>query len=335
MHKILLVYDDYTELNNVQSTLKKIGFDCVGISSEFTLSQQVVSFNPDIVIGSGKGPKVTPLGVGRRLKEMPRWNGKTILIFSGAKPKPEELIKIRMDVVLEMPVSIPRLVQVLASLTDQDERALLTKLAHKVAAQADAARQALKNAQKEKERDNIFVSGTGAPDNKIAEMEAALKKARTAENKAGGQTGQDQDQDFFVAKGEVPNADSSAPSETKEEPTVSDLTPDKMRVNWDEFTTELFGKTAKQANPSLDVTPEDAKRHQNELKIHGVKLAEKVKKYDKFTKNLTLSSESGLKKTETRKAQKELRKSLNEDDLQSQDELRREFTKALFKNKKK
>src|SRR5690349_733716 len=98
MSKVLLIYEDYTELNSVQIVLKKVGFDCLGISSEFTTQQQVLQFNPDIVIAFGKGPKVSSVSVGRRLKEMPRWGGRAVLIFpAGFKPRAEDLIKIRMD----------------------------------------------------------------------------------------------------------------------------------------------------------------------------------------------------------------------------------------------
>ncbi|HRO68711.1 MAG TPA: hypothetical protein PL182_14150, partial [Pseudobdellovibrionaceae bacterium] len=81
MNKVLLAYEDYSEMLTIQSVLKKVGFDVLTTSSEFSLSEQVLSFNPEIIIGYGKGPKVSTLGVGRRLKDMPRWTGRVILIF--------------------------------------------------------------------------------------------------------------------------------------------------------------------------------------------------------------------------------------------------------------
>jgi hypothetical protein len=330
MHKVLLIYDDYTELNNVQTTLKKIGFDCVGISSEFSTNQQVLSFNPDVVVGFGKGTKVSSVGVGKRLKEMPRWNGKTVLIFSaGVKPKPEDLLKIRMDVVLEAPVPINRLVQVLASLTGQDDKALLNKLALKTQASLDSAKQAAKDAQKAKSQDSVFVSG--GKDQKGADVQ--VQKGTDPAAKRDAASGEfKNDPDFIVAKGATPDPD--ADKKVEVEPSAADVTPEKMRVNWDEFTTEIFGKTTKPANSALDVTPEDAKRHQTDLKIAAKTMGDRIKRYDKYTKNLLLAPDAGLKKTETRKVQRELMKEWKMDEIQSQDELRREFTKALFRNKK-
>ena len=313
MHKVLLIYDDYTELNNVQTTLKKIGFDVVGISNEFTASQQILSFNPDVVIGFGSSNKVSTVGVGKRLKEMPRWNGKSVLIFSkGSRPKPEDLLKIRMDVVLDAPVPLPRLVQVLASLTAQDDKALLNKLALKTQASLDSAKQAAKDAQKAKSGDTVFVSGSGK-DGK--------------DQKVGGDKN---NPDFSIVKGSAPDSEAG---QNPDEPSAADVTPEKMRVNWDEFTSELFGKTVKPANDAATVTPEDAKRHQNDLKIANKTMPDRIKRYDKYTKNLLLNPESGLKKTETRRVQKELLKEWKIEEVQSQDELRREFTKALFRKK--
>ena len=95
MNKILLVYEDYTDLMSVEATLKKVGFDVIGLSSEYSVAEQMLSFNPDVVVGSGRGGKVSSLGVGKRLKEMSRWQGKAILIFpANFKPTPQELLKI-------------------------------------------------------------------------------------------------------------------------------------------------------------------------------------------------------------------------------------------------
>ena len=58
MNKILLVYEDYADLMSVEGTLKKVGFDVIGLSSEYAIAEQVLAFNPDLVVGSGRGGKV-------------------------------------------------------------------------------------------------------------------------------------------------------------------------------------------------------------------------------------------------------------------------------------
>ncbi len=160
MSKVLLIFEDYTELNTLQFTLKKVGFDCIGISTEFGTSEQVISFNPDIVIASGKGPKVSTVGVGRRLKEMPRWTGKAVLIFaSGFKPKPEDLMKIRMDVVLEAPVENVRLIQVLAKLTNQDDQVLIEKLIKSMAQENTIKEASFIVGSNKSTSDKVYVGG--------------------------------------------------------------------------------------------------------------------------------------------------------------------------------
>lgn len=129
MNKILLVYEEYADLMSAENTLKRVGFDVIGLSSEYSVAEQIVAFNPDLVVGSGRGGKVTSLGVGKRLKEMLRWQGRSVLIFpANFKPGAQDLIKIRADLILEAPVPPVRLLQVIAKLLGQDEAVLLEKL---------------------------------------------------------------------------------------------------------------------------------------------------------------------------------------------------------------
>jgi DNA-binding response OmpR family regulator len=161
MLKILLVYDDFQELTSAELMLKKIGFDIVGITSEFSLAEQLLSFNPQIVVAQGRTAKVSTANVGRRLRESARWDGQSVLIFyPNAKPQPTELLKIRMDVGLEYPVEPTKMVQVLAQLGSLDSNQLLDKLIKSMA--ETAAIQANKeNAtfSSRSENSTVFVSG--------------------------------------------------------------------------------------------------------------------------------------------------------------------------------
>lgn len=129
MKKLLLVYDDFNEMTLTQSVLKKLGFDVVSISNEFVISQQLVSFGPDVVIVSGGSQKVNTISVAIRMKEMKKYPGKVLLILPPkVKPSPLDLGKMRMDLVMEPPVSIPALLQALSQLGGPDEEVLLEKL---------------------------------------------------------------------------------------------------------------------------------------------------------------------------------------------------------------
>ncbi len=39
-----------------------MGFDVIGLSSEYAVTEQIVAFNPDLVVGAGRGGKVSSLG---------------------------------------------------------------------------------------------------------------------------------------------------------------------------------------------------------------------------------------------------------------------------------
>ena len=129
MSKILLVFEDYTELMAMESTLKKVGFDVIGLTSEYSLSEQLIAFNPEVVVGYGHGNKVSSLGVGRRLKEATRWQGQSVLVFKAQqKPEPQDLLKVRSDLFLEAPITPRLMLQVLAKLLQLDEALLKEKM---------------------------------------------------------------------------------------------------------------------------------------------------------------------------------------------------------------
>ena len=52
MRKILLVIEDYHERTYLQTMLKKIGWDVIGLSTELGLSEQILTFRPDAIFAS-------------------------------------------------------------------------------------------------------------------------------------------------------------------------------------------------------------------------------------------------------------------------------------------
>lgn len=129
MRKVLLVYDDFNEMTLTESTLKKLGFDVVGISNEYLLSQKMLEFAPDTVVVAGGNSKVNSVSVSAKLKENKKFNGKVIVVLPpGLKINPHDLLRMRMDRIFEGPVSQKALIEGLAALMDQDQSALLEKL---------------------------------------------------------------------------------------------------------------------------------------------------------------------------------------------------------------
>ncbi|MCK6598704.1 MAG: hypothetical protein L6Q37_10100 [Bdellovibrionaceae bacterium] len=129
MSKVLLVYDDFAELSNLDSALKKVGFDVIALTNEYTIKDQVVTFNPDVIVICGDSSRVSTLSVGKKLKEMSRWQGKSILVFPPTyKIPPDDLLKIRMDMMLETRISLTKMIQVIAKYAGQDENLVVDRL---------------------------------------------------------------------------------------------------------------------------------------------------------------------------------------------------------------
>lgn len=129
MDRVLLVFDDLQYSGHLEMTLRKVGFDTETITNEYNLSEKLLTFNPDYIIVKGNSPRVSATQIGKKLKESVRYQGRVILIFpQDAEVKPEELIKLRMDLLLFEPISALRLVAHLLTLTTVDQDAIMDKL---------------------------------------------------------------------------------------------------------------------------------------------------------------------------------------------------------------
>lgn len=321
MSKVLLCYEDFSELMSTQTVLKKVGFDVLPISSEFGLTQQVLSFNPDIVVGYGKGPKVSTVGVGRRLKDMPRWTGSVVLIFPvGAKPGPSDLARIRMDMALEAPLEATRLIQVLANFTNQDAHLLIERML-KSAANEAANLQARSSGTDGSKDDSVFVTGSGKPttdswttkgSQDLEDFNRLMGVPSTggAQGKAGDSSPPPGETSQFVTSSPEAPPPGTAVSGTGESASDPLKAPVNVRGEPD------FGANIR------------AQLHQAEVTVH-----DKVKGYAKYLQKPLSTEKSALKRTDARKAQKELHKDWNDEELKDQDRLRRAFAEGLFKKK--
>lgn len=131
MDKVLLVFDDYSSMVQLEKAIRKLGFDVIGISNDVSLADQVVTFNPDSIVIYGKGQKVSSVRAAQKLREMLRWQGKVLLILQqGQKVQPEDLSSMRMDLVLEAPFENEKVIQILARFGGHDEGALLERYSH-------------------------------------------------------------------------------------------------------------------------------------------------------------------------------------------------------------
>ncbi len=128
MVKTLLVYDDFNELTLTESYLKKVGFDVVGVSNEVLIQDQILSFRPDIIVAQGNSSKVSSFSVGQKLKDNQRFQGKVVIIVpKDVRPSPQDLLKMKMDGLIETPVQPEKLIQVLCRLSGLQPNAFVEK----------------------------------------------------------------------------------------------------------------------------------------------------------------------------------------------------------------
>lgn len=319
MLKILLVYDDFQELTSVELMLKKIGFDVVGITSEFSLAEQLLAFNPQVVVAQGQSAKLSSAGVGKRLRESLRWDGQTILIFyPNAKPHPADILKMRMDVGLEYPVEPTKMVQVLAQLGGLDANQLLDKLIKNMAQESRENNMGSASPIADPKNEAVYVSGGKNQNDSAQNLKSAIapdQESGRVENKSlnTGSASEpmpvslDAPQPTFPLNPQDgdPNQAASSPFEmgTIQDPLLQELE-DLLQKN----------KSKPQAPPALN----DPLRAEKYARILGQ------------TDPISLSS---IKRQEAKSRMKDMVKNISKESLRDQDDLRREFVKALFKRK--
>ena len=370
---------------SVEGTLKKVGFDVIGLSSEYAIAEQVLAFNPDLVVGCGRGGKVNSLGVGKRLKEMSRWQGKSVLIFpANFKPNPQELIRIRVDMILEAPVPPLRLVQVIGKLLGHDEALLLERL-NKAAHFESTAKPmgpAGSGVKFNTEEEAIYVKGSN--DGSDTDDEQSLRSERVeegsqqfplnnetsekkmqfrfgdrmaeAERSAKGTSAAEGGKEAFpdvdlralereLTGGGAPEVESVDTMDTFEVPAqdTADAGPETTALSLEEEferaaaaaeQNSVLGAT-RDAIPLGNFAPEEQAeiqaRAMDELKAAEAGLRARVAKYSQIVADVKVAPKSTVTRVEARRRQRQLAAEWDEQNLNKLDDLRREFTKALFK----
>jgi hypothetical protein len=370
MLKILLVYDDFQELTSVELMLKKTGFDVVGITSEFSLAEQLLSFNPQVVVAQGRTAKVSTANVGRRLRESVRWDGHSVLIFyPNAKPQPTELLKIRMDVGLEYPVEPTKLLQVLAQLGNLDANQLVDKLIKSMAQDTAAAGAGGPSSQagQKSERESVYVSGGQVPTEQNRGIGGAA--GHFAANEPGSMG-----VDSFQAKQNAESIDGVDPNQGQDPFGVSggfDSLNEKTDVtgatqngaastkptfpldNRNENSNNVTGKSNGNADPSgitgtFGINPfslenmtqdplmqelENLLQKKPELTTAPPPIQDPArhKRHEQYMKTIPVQELASIKRRDAKLRLKDLIKDIDMTELGDQDVLRREYVKALYK----
>lgn len=318
---------------SVEAALKKVGFDVIGLSSEYAMAEQMLAFNPDLVVGSGKGGKVSSLGVGKRLKEMTRWAGKIVLIFpANFKPNPQELIKIRVDMVLESPVAPVRLIQVIGHMLGHDEAVLLDRLnkAMHVETPQKSTTAVGGGGKVSPEGEAIYVTGS-VKDGETGDGERGLVSERVENESEETTLTTDEQKEKISFRFGDRTSESTHSSEQLLEG-ASEAFPD---VDLTALEKELLGGGA----PEVERVEDAASSEEEELQIRAKEslikseqvLKDKMARYAKQVENVNLPPKSSLTRVEARRRQKALEADWDSQNLSELDKLRQEFTKGLFK----
>ena len=130
MDRVLLIMDDIQYCRHVEMTLRKVGFDVESINNEFNLNEAQVGFNPDYIVCKGNSSRLSPVNVAKKLKESTsKVVPKVILILpEGFVISNEDLIKLKMDLLLFDPISTLKLAMSLFSLVGGDVEFIKDKL---------------------------------------------------------------------------------------------------------------------------------------------------------------------------------------------------------------
>lgn len=121
--RILLLLEDYGELMFLQTVLKKIGFDVEGIQNSRSLSDHVLSLNPDVLVMTAFGKRVRGFEIAQQMKRN-RGIPEIILIRTPGSPP---LDSQEIAAWLGSPVSAPMLLDAIADLGGLDKQTLQDK----------------------------------------------------------------------------------------------------------------------------------------------------------------------------------------------------------------
>ncbi len=110
MDRVLIACDQIQYANHLEMTLRKVGFEVETMTTEFNISEKLLTFNPDMIIVRGQSTKLSTLSFGKKIKDNLKFSGKVILVLGqDQKISPEDLAKVKMDLLLFEPMGALRL----------------------------------------------------------------------------------------------------------------------------------------------------------------------------------------------------------------------------------
>lgn len=311
----MLIIDDIQHSWHIEMTLRKVGFDVEAINSEFSMPESILSFNPDYIICRGIRNRLSALNVGRKLKEASsKYDGVVILIFpEGFKIAAVDLLKLKMDLFLFDPISTLRLVVHLLSFSKHNFEFIRDKLLKFAITDIEFRnfeQQILKNAGITIDSEIQIISG----------MDYAPPPSRRIINEA--------DSIAPIESQQTVKAEDGKSEDERSSPIILNASR--------ESGTDAAGFGASQPT---DLSIETLQKINQEIQTVEQELPLRIDTYSHTLKKVHLESSLGLKKWQTKKAVKQLRKDLIKEqktDSKSEqvlDDEKVRFAQALFRKK--
>jgi hypothetical protein len=287
MDRVLIAIDQIQFSSHLEMTLRKVGFDVEVITTEFNLSEKLLTFNPDIIIARGQSTKLSVLNIGKKLKDNSKYTGKVILILgTDQKISPSDLEKIKSDLLLFEPVGALKITLNILNMDPQRKELMLDRL----------LRMAEVDPQFRSVEQSYLVSHGHDLDREITTVH--------------GKTESTDNQEFVISEDLVKSF--ASPDLAKD--TVIDPVESRKGIS------------------------DEAKAHINaELLAVKEELPLRIGNYNHQIRKLDLDLKKGLSKRQTKNQVKKHRAELmvdpGQDKLESLDQEKQRFAKALFKKK--
>lgn len=132
MKRVLAVIEDYNERAFVETLLKKVGFDCVGINKDAIAQDQMISFAPEVVIANYSTKKVNGLLLSKKIQRSNKNLPKFVLVLPEGQTadkagRAAEAKEYHIDFFVESPIQPRKILGILAQAFSLDEAALVGK----------------------------------------------------------------------------------------------------------------------------------------------------------------------------------------------------------------
>ena len=129
MIKIMLVVDDYNEMTFLETFLKKLGFDVLGLSKDTGVTERLLGFPAEVMLMSARGKMVDGIQLMKKVKKSNPSVKLVLLHPQQAPPQLTDVERFRLDGLVELPTDPTKLIHLLARLGRMDADVLLEKYA--------------------------------------------------------------------------------------------------------------------------------------------------------------------------------------------------------------